>query len=184
MPRWVNTVMAVAGVVMLAGLATVVAIPMVAQHRLDVQFEATRIVIPETFNGEARQPVEQAAAALSSPGPGFTKTELGLYGSNLNLVLIVAARPAKALDDNDQAHARAEFQRNFAKTSDGAQPTLTQVANPGPLGGWFGCGPVSGVTLCVATDPGALVAVVMGPGTADPRELARQARQAAVTRSQ
>jgi hypothetical protein len=184
MPRWVNVLFAVIGAVMLGGLATVIAIPWVNEHRVERQFAATRIALPESFNGQSRRPVDRAEAALSAVGPGFTRTELGLYGeSALKLVLILAARPATAMDDRDQALARAEFGRNFARTSNGAQATLTRIADPGRLGGWFGCGLVTGVTVCVATDSGSMVAVLMGPATPDPRELARLAREASVSRA-
>ncbi len=184
LPGWANALFSLVTVVLIAGLVIAVAIPMVKRHQLTSQWKNTTVAIPASFGGQSRQSVNQPQTMTQLTGDRFAKAEAGVYGkSALKLLLIVAARPRAAMSAQDQELARSQFVRGFAATSNGAKPKLTQVTNAGTLGGWFGCGPVSGVQVCLATDSGSMVAVIMGPSIKNPQSVALKARQATVTRS-
>ncbi len=183
LPGWANVVIATIAVLLLAGLGAAVAIPAVQRHGLTKQFEVTSIALPATFNGlrAARSGlVEQELASVSA---GYAQTTTRIYGKDsLSLIMIMAFRPREALAQQDQVAARIELVKKLSEGTAGPRLRLTP-ASPGPLGGYFGCGKVAPATVCLGSDPGSVIAIVLGPAVSQPESVALTARQASVHRT-
>jgi hypothetical protein len=185
MPRWANVGVTILAVLLIGGIGVAVAIPMVERHNLNSQYERTRISLPKTFNGQTGASSASTEQRLKTIAAGFSSTTARIYGKNtLDLTLIVAFRPQSAMSQQDQAGARAQLSKQLtAGTTSGLKLTLTPATDPGRLGGYFGCGQIAPATVCIGTDPGSMVAIVLGPTVRRPQSLALELREASVTRS-
>ena len=142
--------------------------------------------LPASFNGLTGANSGQSEEALTRLRTEFSDTQARIYGGDtLGLVLIVGFRPKQAMSPEDQQVARNQLvqELNASNTVAAGKLNLAAKADAGALGGYFGCGEVAPATVCVATDAGSMVAVVLGPGVRDPQGVALRAREASVTRA-
>jgi hypothetical protein len=183
MPKWLLGVAVLVGALLTVSLVAAVAIPVFLSQRAKAQWGSTSIALPDTFQGAPRISTPTLEQLASATGGGYRESVVGAYRrSPTDLMLIIAAKPRDALTASDQERARAGFRKGFTSSSNGVDIELTQQKDAGKLGGWFGCGAARSAKVCVATDAGSLVAVVMGPGVQDPAATARAAREATVRR--
>ncbi len=184
LPRWANMLSSILAVLMIGGLVTAVGLPMIARHRLNSQFESTSISLPKTFNGQPGVSSGRTEQQLEAVAAEFSSTSARIYGKNtLGLILIAGFRPKQAMSKDDQAEARIQLVKQLNNGNTGSALILTPFADPGPLGGYFGCGTIAPATVCIASDPGSMVAVVVGPAVPHAQSVALKAREASVKRS-
>ena len=185
LPRWANAGIGILAVLLVASLAVAIVVPIVHKHQLDTEYRATSIELPASFNGMRGATSGQSEKSLEAIATGFSDTQAKVYGANtLGLILIVGFRPKAAMSEDDQSQARAQLAKELNSTTaaGSTRVTLTEASDTGSLGGWFGCGKAAPATVCVATDPGSMVAIVLGPGVQNPEQTALKAREASVTR--
>ncbi len=186
----------ISGWAVLAGLTVIVAVAVLgavavprvlAERDGEDAYSRTTLAAPARVAGLPRlagadlRPgdLHPAQVLLSASRTPLTTQILG-YGTPGRVRLVIAAgRPAHPLAAAD----RDALSNGFISGMASAKAPVTAL-DPGPLGGWFGCGTTpSGSTLCLAVDPGALIGIsVTGKGAAV-RELARTARAAVELRS-
>jgi hypothetical protein len=125
---------------------------------------------------QTRHPAEQL---LSGVRIGLSTRTTG-YGRASGVQLtVVTGRPTAPLTDGDITSLRT----GFASGMQDAGATVKEL-DPGPLGGWFGCGQVPhGLTFCLALDAGATLSIVITADDASALALAQTARRAVETRT-
>jgi hypothetical protein len=176
-------IVAAAGVValILAGIVAAVAIPVFLNQRLRAEWRETTVSLPETFDGGARTDAPAALASAFAADDAVRSAEVAVYRTDRGArVVVVAAKSREPMTETAGLETRRGLVAGLAEN--GAHLTLAE-ADAGTLGGWFGCGPVTGsaADVCVATDHGAVVMVVVS-GSDDPVSLARRMREAVVRR--
>jgi hypothetical protein len=162
-----------------------VAKPILRITHAEKQWKATRVSLPDSFNGVHRNTSAKATRLAKSFGTGTPvgPDNVGLYGSvGSHEVVIIAIRAPAAMTDSAQRLARNAFIHQF-DTGDKPLTSITSVP-PGALGGSVECGVTSDhVHVCLATDAGSMVATVAGADvTTDSAILIREAREATVSR--
>jgi hypothetical protein len=173
---------------LLAGTGAAVALtPRFLAHQDETQWASTRVELPREAAGLPRvtgaASAAQAKAARSrllSAGASRLITELGVYGARTGpRAVVVAARPQEPLTAPERELVRAGFAAAVAKSD-----VVVTERDPGPLGGWFGCGVHQGrTTMCLAVDAGAVLSITVtttGPGAV---QTARDVRAAVETRA-
>jgi hypothetical protein len=141
-------------------------------------WQRTTISAPASFDGVPRATAQQLPTDLrqgtQSAFPGATAKDVAFYVRADSRMVVFAGRSPTPMTARGQAAARSGFLSTYHSSALSLKPV-----DAGSLGGWFGCGTdTNHVTVCVATDPGALVVVMVGPGQGEPIERARRLREA------
>ena len=162
------------------GIVSAVAIPVFLAQRMKAEWRSTTIALPATFDGATRTDVPSSAIP-QVPDDVIEPLQVAGYRTGDGTTIVVGATKAKqAMTEQDQVDARRGVVAGMAMRD--VQLTLTE-SDPGPLGGWFGCGAVTGdpATVCVATDHAGIVMIVVA-GSDAPVADARRLREASVHR--
>lgn len=186
-PGRAATVSAVLAVLVLAvTAAAVAAVPSWLDRRDRQTWATTRLTLPAKVDGLSRVVTGSASTAersaqahVTASGAGQLITDLGVYAAEGRArVVVVLGRPQAPLDEAERTLVRS----GYAGAVEQAGVVLTP-RDPGPLGGWFGCGVRDGrTTTCLSVDAGAVVSVsVSATGPAAVR-LARRVRAAVTLR--
>jgi hypothetical protein len=184
MPRWLIGLIATGVAVFLLAIVAAVAVPVFLDQRLKAEFQATTVKLPAELNGQKRNTGAQArTVARTFAVEGIGVEDVAVYGPvGPKAVIILALKPPAAMSSTRQEVERADIERSF--TAQGTTLALHAEPDPGPLGGWIGCGSTAaGLEVCLATSAGSLITVISAAGTGDPVARLRQARAATVTRS-
>ncbi len=172
---------------LLVGTGAAVALtPRYLAHQDRTAWASTSVELPPEAAGLPRVPnavpaaqAKAARAQLLSTGAGPLITELGVYGGQDGpRAVVVAGRPQGPLSAQDRDLVRAGFTTAVARSA-----VVVTERDPGPLGGWFGCGIHEGrTTMCLAIDAGVVLSITVtttGPGAV---QTARDLRAAVETR--
>jgi hypothetical protein len=162
------------------GVVSAVAIPVFLSQRMKAEWRSTTIALPATFDGGTRTDVPSSAIP-QVPDDVIEPLQVAGYRTGDGATLVVGLTKARRpMTDQDQAEARRGVVAGMAMRD--VQLTLTE-SDPGQLGGWFGCGAVTGnpATACVATDHAGIVMIVVA-GSDAPVADARRLREASVHR--
>jgi hypothetical protein len=184
LPGWVIALIVVGVLLFGLSIMSAVAIPVFLNQRAKAQWQATRVTIPQTFEGADRNTGAAAKQFASdfSTASGIGSDAVGVFGPvNTQAVIIMAVKSGAPWSDAEQAAQRRGFVQGFT-SQDQTLTTPVQV-DPGRLGGWAGCGLTSsGIHICFATDADSIVVIVSGTDAGDPATLLRDARAATVIR--
>lgn len=182
-PRWLLGV--IAGLAMMALLfVSFFGVPALLNQRATSAWKATKVALPKSIAGRDRVTGRQVDAIVKVVAkPPVTAKNVGLYGAiGADVILVIAVKSDVPMTTAQQGQERAGFVKGGAGS--GMALNLKQQKDAGKLGGWFGCSSApAGVTVCLATDQGSLFGIVMGPAITSPAQLARQAREATITRN-
>lgn len=183
LPTWLIVLLAVAALTFVIGILAAIAIPVFISQHSKAQWQSTTVALPDSFAGVDRGTDKKSLAVAKTFAEGqVTADNVGIYGaSGPRVMVIVAIKLPTSMSSVEQAVERKEYEGAFAAS--GLKLVLNAEDDPGPLGGWLGCGSTSqGVRVCLATDSASMVSMISGPEAGDPVALMRQARAQTVSR--
>jgi hypothetical protein len=146
-------------------LAAVALTPRYLVHRDEATWASTRLVLPADAMGlpraSAASESAQAGSARSgmlAAGTGQLITDVGVYGTKAGRrIIVVAGRPQHPLSEAERTLVRDGFSASLARSG-----VVLASRDPGPLGGWLGCGVRDGrSTVCLAVDAGAVISITL-----------------------